>query len=48
MDMASRDIYRQKRVKKLLLTADEDGNLLSWHTNVDDLLSKIKVQFEGY
>ncbi len=42
------ETYTDKKGKKLLLTADEDGNLLSWHTNVDDLLSKIKVQFEGY
>ena len=42
------ETFTDKKGKKLLLTADEDGNLLSWHTNVDDLLSKIKVKFEGY
>jgi hypothetical protein len=42
------ETYTDKMGKKLLLTADEDGNLLSWHTNIDDLLSKIKVQFESY
>ena len=28
--------------KKLLITADEDGNLLSWYTNPKDLIAKIK------
>lgn len=37
------DIYTDKENNKMLVTADEDGNLLSWFTNSEDLLKKIKL-----
>ena len=40
--------YTNKENKKMLITADEDGNLLTWFTNSADLLSKIKSLFENY
>lgn len=40
--------YISKENKKMLITADEDGNLLTWYTSSTDLLSKIKSLFENY
>lgn len=42
------ETYKSKDNQKMLLTADEDGNLLSWFTETDDLLKKIKIQFKIY
>ena len=42
------ETYLNKDNKKMLLTADEDGNLLSWYTNTNDLLFKIKSKFKKY
>lgn len=36
------DILTDIDGNKLLITADEDGNLLSWYTNPKDLIAKIK------
>lgn len=40
--------YTNKENKKMLITADEEGNLLTWFTSSTDLLSKIKSLFENY
>lgn len=40
--------YKNKENKKLLITADEEGNLLTWYTSSADLLSEIKSLFENY
>jgi WD40 repeat protein len=42
------ETYLNKDNKKMLLTADEDGNLLSWYTSTDDLLFKINSKFKKY
>lgn len=42
------ETYLNKNGEKMLLTADEDGTLLSWFTNTDDLLDKINSQFKKY
>jgi len=42
------ETYLNKKGKKMLLTADEDGTLLSWFTSTDDLLDKINSQFKKY
>ena len=42
------ETYLNKNGKKMLLTADEDGTLLSWFTNTNDLLDKINSQFQKY
>ena len=44
-DMAT---YTNKENKKMLITADEEGNLLTWFTSSADLLSKINSLFENY
>ena len=40
--------YTNKDNKKMLITADEDGNLLTWYTSSSDLLSKINSLFKNY
>jgi hypothetical protein len=42
------ETYINKDNKKMLLTADEDGTLLSWFTSTTDLLDKINSQFKKY
>ena len=42
------ETYRNKEDEKMLLTADEDGNLLSWYTDTDDLLNKINSLFKKF
>lgn len=40
------DIIENKNGERLLITADENGNLLSWYINMDDLIEKIQTQMQ--
>lgn len=40
--------YTNKNDKKLLITADEDGNLLTWYIDPKDFLENIESRFETF
>ena len=39
--------YNNRENKKMLITADEDGNLLSWYTETKDLTERIKMLLDN-